>query len=85
MGERGSRRQMQGVVVSDRMEKTVAVKVERVVKDPTFKKYIKKHMKYMAHDEKNECGVGDKVSIVESRPLSKTKRWRIQTVLEKAK
>ncbi len=85
MGERGNRRQMQGVVVSDRMDKTVTVKVERVVKDSTFQKYLKKHMKYVAHDEKKECGVGDRVLIVESRPLSKTKRWRISTVLEKAK
>lgn len=85
MGERGNRRQMQGVVVSDRMDKTVTVRVERVVKDTTFKKYLKRHVKYMAHDGKNECGIGDRVLIVESRPLSKTKRWRIRTILEKAK
>ena len=85
MGERGNRRQMQGMVVSDKMDKTITVRVERVVKDSTFKKYLKKHKKYMAHDEKSECGVGDKVVIVESRPLSKAKRWRVRTVIEKAK
>jgi len=85
MGERGSRREMQGVVVSDKMDKTVVVRVERVVKDPTFQKYLKRHMKYKAHDEKNECAEGDKVLIVESRPLSREKRWRVRTILEKAK
>jgi small subunit ribosomal protein S17 len=85
MGERGSRREMQGVVVSDKMDKTVTVRVERVVKDSTFQKYMKRHVKYQAHDEKDECAVGDKVLIVESRPLSKEKRWRVRTILEKAK
>lgn len=85
MGERGSRREMQGVVVSDKMDKTVIVKVERVVKDHTFHKYLKRHMKYKAHDEKNACAAGDKVLIVESRPLSREKRWRVRTILEKAK
>jgi small subunit ribosomal protein S17 len=85
MGERGNRREMQGVVVSDKMDKTVTVRVERVVKDSTFQKYMKRHVKYKAHDEKDECAVGDKVLIVESRPLSKEKRWRVRTILEKAK
>lgn len=85
MGERGNRREMQGVVVSDKMNKTVIVKVERVVKDSIFQKYLKRHVKYKAHDEKDECAVGDKVVIVESRPLSKEKRWRVRTILEKAK
>jgi len=85
MAERGSRREVRGVVVSDRMDKTVAVEVERLVKDPVFKKYVRKHVKYKAHDEKNECVVGDKVLIVESRPLSRTKRWRVRTIIEKAK
>lgn len=85
MGERGNRREMQGVVVSDKMDKTVTVRVERVVKDSTFQKYMKRHVKYKAHDEKDECAIGDKVLIVESRPLSKEKRWRVRTILEKAK
>jgi small subunit ribosomal protein S17 len=85
MGERGNKREMQGVVVSDKMDKTVVVKVERVVKDATFQKYLKRHVKYKAHDEKDACAVGDKVLIVESRPLSKEKRWRVRTILEKAK
>jgi small subunit ribosomal protein S17 len=85
MGERGNRREMQGVVVSDKMDKTIIVRVERVVKDSTFQKYLKRHVKYKAHDEKDECAVGDKVLIVESRPLSKEKRWRVRTILEKAK
>jgi small subunit ribosomal protein S17 len=85
MGERGNRREMQGVVVSDKMDKTVTVRVERVVQDSAFQKYMKRHVKYKAHDEKGECAVGDKVLIVESRPLSKEKRWRVRTILEKAK
>lgn len=85
MSERGNKKEMQGVVVSDKMNKTVTVRVERVVKDPTFRKYLKRHVKYKAHDEKNECAIGDKVLIVESRPLSKEKRWRVRTILEKAK
>jgi len=85
MGERGNKREMQGVVVSDKMDKTVVVRVERVVRDATFHKYLKRHVKYKAHDEKDACAVGDKVLIVESRPLSKEKRWRVRTILEKAK
>jgi small subunit ribosomal protein S17 len=85
MGERGNKRQMQGVIVSDKMDKTVTVRVERVVKDAAFQKYMRKHVKYLAHDEKSECVVGDKVLIVESRPLSKSKKWRVRKVLEKAK
>jgi small subunit ribosomal protein S17 len=85
MGERGNKREMQGVVVSNKMDKTVTVRVERVVMNPTFQKYLKRHVKYKAHDERNACTVGDKVLIVESRPLSKEKRWRVRTILEKAK
>jgi len=85
MGERGNKRVMQGVVVSNKMDKSVTVRVERVVMDPAFQKYLKRHVNYKAHDEENACAVGDKVLIVESRPLSKEKRWRVRTILEKAK
>ena len=85
MGESGNKRVLNGVIVSNKMDKTVVVRVERVVKDPTFHKYLKRHIKYKAHDEENACGIGDKVLIVESRPLSKDKRWRVMEVLEKAK
>jgi small subunit ribosomal protein S17 len=84
MSERGMKRQMSGYVVSDKMDKTVTVKVERVVKHPLYKKYIRRHKKYMAHDERNECQVGDRVLILEARPLSKNKRWRVSKIMEKA-
>jgi small subunit ribosomal protein S17 len=73
-----------GVVVSNAMEKSVTVEVMRTVLEPVFKKYIKRRSKFMAHDEKNECGVGDTVLIRECRPLSKRKRWRVDSVLTKA-
>jgi small subunit ribosomal protein S17 len=76
---------MTGTISSDKMDKTVVVTVERLEKHPVFQKYIRRRTKYKAHDEKNECGVGDKVLIVESRPLSRTKRWRVRTIIEKAK
>lgn len=76
---------MQGVIVSDKMDKTVVVRVERMVKDPVFHKYVKRHDRYKAHDEKNACGIGDRVLIIESRPLSKDKRWRVRQIIEKAK
>ncbi|MFB3926825.1 MAG: 30S ribosomal protein S17 [Syntrophales bacterium] len=85
MGDRGNRKTLKGVVISDKMDKTVVVEVERVVKDPLFHKYLKRHVSYKAHDEENKCGTGDKVLIVESRPLSKDKRWRVREILEKAK
>ena len=85
MRERGNRKTLQGVIVSDKMDKTVVVRVERTVKDPVFQKYIKQHERYKAHDEGNACGVGDKVLIIESRPLSKDKRWRVRQINEKAK
>jgi small subunit ribosomal protein S17 len=84
-GVRGNKRVMQGVVVSDSMDKTAVVLIERLVKDPRFHKYVRRHARYKAHDEENRCGVGDKVLIVESRPLSKEKRWRVREILEKAK
>jgi len=84
MSERGMKRQLSGYVVSDKMDKSVTVKVERLVKHPLYKKYIRRHKKYMAHDERNECQVGDRVQILETRPLSKNKRWRVSRVMEKA-
>jgi small subunit ribosomal protein S17 len=85
MDERGNKRTIKGVVVSNKMDKTVVVKSERLVKHTGFRKYMRQHQKYKAHDERNECGIGDKVLIVESRPLSRDKRWRVREVLEKAK
>lgn len=73
------KRILQGVVVSDKMDKSVVVKTERRVLDPVYKKYIKRSKKYHAHDEHNQCKVGDIVQIVESRPLSKTKSWVVMT------
>ena len=74
-----------GKVVSDGMEKSVVVKVEYLVSHPLYKKRIKKSTKFMAHDEKDICGIGDKVKIAETRPLSKRKRWRVTEILEKRK
>ena len=85
MDQRGNKRIIKGVVVSDKMDKTVVVKTERLVKHTGFRKYVRRHQKYKAHDERNECGVGDTVLIVESRPLSRDKRWRVRAILEKAK
>jgi len=85
MDERGNKRTIKGVVVSNKMDKTVVVKTERLVKHAGFRKYMRQHQKYKAHDERNECGIGDTVMIVESRPLSRDKRWRVREILEKAK
>lgn len=74
-----------GRVVSDKMEKTIVVAVEDSVKHPLYKKIVKRTQRFKAHDEQNECGVGDRVKIMETRPLSKDKRWRLVTVVEKAK
>ena len=74
-----------GTVVSDSMEKSIVVKVEYLVSHPLYKKRIKKSTKFMAHDEKNICSIGDKVKIAETRPLSKRKRWRVTEILEKTK
>ena len=81
--ERGNRRSRVGIVVSDKMEKTVVVKVDQLVKHPVYKKYIKRQVRYKAHDEENNCAAGDKVLIVETRPLSRDKRWRVREILEK--
>ncbi len=83
--ERGLRKTRVGNVVSDKMDKTVVVSVETHVKHPLYKKYIKRTKKFKAHDENNECGLGDKVKIMETRPLSKDKRWRVLEIIEKAK
>jgi len=84
MKKRGIKRQVVGTVVSDKMDKTVLVSVERLVKHSLYKKFIRKRNKFAAHDEKNECRVGDKVKITESRPLSRMKRWRVSEIVEKA-
>lgn len=81
MSERGLRRTVVGTVVSNKMDKTVVVQVERLVKDQQYKKYVRRRSKFMAHDEGNECSVGDRVRIVEHRPLSKKKRWKVQQTL----
>lgn len=85
MEERNLRKTRVGIVVSDKMDKTVTVAIEDNVKHPIYDKIIKRTLKVHAHDENNECGTGDKVSIMETRPLSKTKRWRVVSVVEKAK
>ncbi len=84
MNERGIRKILIGTVHSDKMDKTVVVMVERLVKHPRYKKYVKKGAKYKAHDEKNECHTGDIVSIIETRPLSREKRWRVKEIIKKA-
>lgn len=81
----GRRKTFIGTVVSDKMDKTVVVMVETLVKHPLYGKYIKRRKKYMAHDENNECKIGDKVLIEETRPLSRRKRWRVREIIEKAK
>jgi small subunit ribosomal protein S17 len=84
MTDRGLRKQRSGVVVSDRMQKTVVVSVQRTVTDPRYKKILRRRTRVKAHDESNECHVGDRVLIVECRPLSRDKRWRVSEVIERA-
>lgn len=74
-----------GLVTSDKMDKSITVSIEKRVKHPIYKKYFKKTTKFMAHDAKNECGIGDTVKIMETKPLSKNKRWRLVEIVEKAK
>jgi small subunit ribosomal protein S17 len=81
MNERGNRKTQIGVVVSDKMDKTVVVKVDRMVKHPVYSKYIRRTDKYKAHDEQNSSKVGDRVIIVESRPLSKDKCWKVRQII----
>lgn len=85
MEGRNLRKQITGIVTSNKMDKSISVKVERRMKHPMYGKFVKKSNKFMAHDEKNECNIGDKVRIMETRPLSARKRWRLIEVLEKAK
>ena len=85
MEDRNLRKTRTGVVTSNKIEKTITVSVERRVKHPIYGKFVKKTTKFHAHDEKNECTIGDTVRIMETRPLSKTKRWRLVEVVEKAK
>ena len=82
---RNNRKTRVGVVKSSAMDKTISVMVERRLQHPLYGKFVKKSNKFMAHDENNECGVGDTVRIMETRPLSKNKRWRLVEVIEKAK
>ena len=82
---RNYRKTRVGLVSSDKMDKTVVVSIEDNVKHPVYGKIIKRTLKVHAHDENNECGVGDKVMVMETRPLSKTKRWRVVKIIEKAK
>ena len=83
--ERNLRKERTGVVVSNKMDKTIIVAVERKEKHPLYGKFVKKTTKLVAQDEKNECGIGDTVRIMETRPLSKTKNWRLVEIVEKAK
>jgi len=83
--ERGNRKVRTGYVVSDKMDKTVVVAIESFVTHPLYKKQLKRTTKLKAHDENNECCMGDKVEIMETRPLSKDKRWRVINIVEKAK
>ncbi len=83
--ERNLRKERIGIVVSNKMDKSVSVLVEGKVKHPKYGKFVKRSTKFMAHDEKNECGMGDTVRIMETRPLSKNKRWRLVEIIERAK
>ena len=85
MEERNLRKTRVGRVVSDKMQKTIVVAIEDNIKHPLYKKVIKKTVKFKAHDENNECRIGDKVEIMETRPLSKDKNWRLVRIIEKAK
>lgn len=85
MTKRGVRKTKIGKVVSNQMDKSIVVAVERLVKHPLYRKYFKKTSKFMAHDKENQCQIGDIVKIMETRPLSKMKRWRLVEIIEKAK
>ena len=85
MAERGLRKTRIGKVVSDKMDKTIVVAIETSVKHPLYKKIVKRTYKLKAHDENNECSMGDKVKVMETRPLSKEKRWRLVEIIEKAR
>ena len=83
--ERNNRKVREGVVVSDKMEKSIVVLVERKMKHPIYGKFLKRSTKFMAHDEKNDCHIGDRVRIMETRPLSKNKCWRLVEIIERSK
>jgi small subunit ribosomal protein S17 len=83
VSERENKRTLVGTVVSDKMDKTVVVRVERLVQDIRYKKYIRRYSRFMAHDENNDCKSGDRVRIVQHRPLSKRKRWKVQETVAK--
>ena len=85
LSERNLRKTRVGMVVSDKMDKTIVVAIKDNVRHPLYKKIIKRTIKLKAHDENNSCGIGDKVEIMETRPLSKDKRWRLVNIIEKAK
>ena len=85
MEERNTRRVLQGVVTSDKMDKTIVVAVEDSVKHKLYNKIVKRTVRFKAHDENNECNIGDRVKVMETRPLSKDKRWRLVEIIEKAK
>ena len=85
MAERGLRKKLVGTVISNRMDKTALVLVERLTRHRTYKKYLKRRKKYMAHDPLNRCQLGDKVRIIENRPLSKRKRWQVSDIIQKSK
>ncbi|MBV6654606.1 MAG: 30S ribosomal protein S17 [Mameliella sp.] len=85
MEERNLRKTRIGVVASNKMDKTISVTVQRRLQHPIYGKFVKKSRKFVAHDEKNECNIGDKVRIMETRPLSKRKRWRLVEIIERAK
>ena len=85
MEERASRKEITGKVVKNKMDKSIVVTIERKVKHPMYGKFVKKTSKFVANDEKNECNVGDVVQLMETRPLSKLKRWRLVQIIERAK
>ena len=85
MSDRSLRKTRTGKVVSDKMDKTIVVAIETSVKHPLYKKSVKRTYKLKAHDENNECGIGDKVRVMETRPLSRDKRWRLAEIIEKAR
>jgi len=80
----GKKRMLTGYVISNKTDKTVVVRCETIVQHPLYKKYLRRRMKHMAHDPDNTCQIGDKIQIIESRPLSRRKRWHIHSILEKA-
>ena len=85
MEERNNRKVREGVVVSDKMDKSIVIKVERKMKHPIYGKFLKRSTNFMAHDENNDCHIGDRVRIMETRPLSKNKCWRLVEIIERAK